>query len=306
MPKKRYTPAVRYLRYMLIHNGADQEDSHYIDLARDLSNINRRMYRQGKVYRIANITVHTTSHAFVKACSAPDSWVVRNAWKRGFKKWNKMNKLPGRTFSRWHDFKTRLIDDARTDPDQPLPIDSGDNVLEQGEWVVSEYVSPDGTTGADAFTSHLLGPHVGTAGSLTAVGLVYSYGEARGSVSLDSPNFDDGGDDEPLTNLFDDGTTIDEIAQNLDSYGDKPPYHVGAGDSDRGESYPGSVSNMPKPLVHGETAMTPEQSIGYITGFNVICGLLEFETKSDQETDYIEVLVELAPGDYKGIAAYAI
>ncbi len=220
--------------------------------------------------------------------------------------WNKMNKLPGRSLSRWHDYKIRLIDDMRTDPDQPLPVDSGDNVLEQGEWQPSEYMSPDGTATVDAFTAHLLGNHVGAAGSYTSIGLVFSYGEARVSVQTDSPSFDSSGDDEPLTNLFDSGSQVDDIAQNLDSYGDAPPYHIGSGAADRGESYPGSVSNHPKPIVHSETSVTTAQSIGYMTGCNVICGLLEIETKSDQDVDIIEVLIELAPGDYKGVAAYSI
>ena len=123
--KRGYTPAVRYLRYLLQHDGENAEDSHYIDLAKDLSAINRRLYRQGKVYRIAGITVHSTSNAFVKVCAAPDSWVVRNAWKRGFKRWKQMNKLAERTLGTYHDYKVRLIDDMRTDPDKPKPVDSG-------------------------------------------------------------------------------------------------------------------------------------------------------------------------------------
>lgn len=306
MPKKKYTPAVRYLRYLLTHNGASAEDSHYIDLARDLSAVNRRMYRQGKVYRIANITVHSTSNAFIKACAAPDSWVVRNSWKRGFGLWNKMNKLGGRSLNRYHDFKVRLIDDMRTDTDRGIPIDSGDNPVEDGEWLYSSYISPDGTTTTDEYSINLLGPHVGVAGAWTAIGLVYSYAEARGTVTTTGPAFDDQGDDDPLLNLFDSGTQVDEIAASLEDDNNTPPYSYGTGDSDRGESYPGSSTNMPKPLVHGITSVTTAQSIGYISGFNAICGLVEFETWSDQETDLIEVFIELAPGDYKGVAAYSI
>ena len=41
---------------------------------------------------------------------------------------------------------------------------------------------------------------------------------------------DDEGDDDPLLNLFDSGTQVDEVAQNLDSYGDMPPYGYGTTD----------------------------------------------------------------------------
>lgn len=305
MAKKGYTPAVRYLRYHLAHTDAGVEDSHYIDLAEDLSRINRRMYRQGKVYRIANVTIHSTSNAFIKMCAAPDSWVVRNAWKRGFGLWNKMNRGPGRVLNRYHDYKVRLIDDARTDVDTPHPIDSGNNIVEAGEWIHAAYVTPDGTATSREFTVHLLGPHVGALGAETRVGLVKSYAEARGTVVTNSPTFDDQGDDDALTNLFDDGTTLDEIASNIDTHNDATPYSFGATSSDRGESYPGS-DNQPKPIVFGITSVTTAQSIGYVTGFNAICGLLEIETFSDVPNDTIEVLIELAPGDYKGVAAYAI
>ena len=306
--KRGYTPAVRYLRYLLQHDGESQEDSHYIDLAKDLSAINRRLYRQGKVYRIAGITVHSTSDAFVKVCAAPDSWVVRNAWKRGYKRWKAMNKLAERTLGRYHDFKVRLIDDMRTDPDKPYPVDSGNNLLEFGDWDYSKFQTPDGTTTTEQFTTHLLGPHVGSAGAWTSIGLVLSYGEARGTVNEQVPVFDSEGDDDPLLNLFDDGTQVDEIAQNIDDDNDKPPYSYGSGTTDRGESYPGSTSNHPKPIVHGETSVTEQTSIGYVAGFNAICGLLEIETFSSQaaQPDIIEVLIELAPGDYKGVAAYDI
>ena len=83
------------------------------------------------------------------------------------------------------------------------------------------------TSGSDTFTAHLLGPHNGVAGARNSIGLVLSYGESRptiGNVGGDAPQMDSDGDDDPLINLFDAGTQVDEVAQNLDSYGDMPPY----------------------------------------------------------------------------------
>ena len=83
--RSKRVPCQRVLRYLLQHTG-NGEDSHYIDLARDLSLLNRRLYRQGKVYGIAGITVHDnviqgTGDTFVKACTAR-TLGGGEAWKR--------------------------------------------------------------------------------------------------------------------------------------------------------------------------------------------------------------------------------
>ena len=43
-----------------------------------------------------------------------------------------------------------------------------------------------------------------------------------------------------------------------------------------------------------------------MAGFEALCGLLEFESKSQIENDTFSVLIELAPGKYRGIAAEVI
>ena len=90
--KKSMTPAVRYLRYELTNSGTPgTETSHYIDLARDLSALNRRLYRQGRDYHVKRITVVSSNtpnggdpsgiNNRVSLATIPDSWVARNAWK---------------------------------------------------------------------------------------------------------------------------------------------------------------------------------------------------------------------------------
>jgi hypothetical protein len=74
--------ASRYLRYQLVNSAnSGTETSHYIDLAKDLSAINRRLYRQGKVYQIANISItsRNTTGGLVSFSTAGDTWVTRAA-----------------------------------------------------------------------------------------------------------------------------------------------------------------------------------------------------------------------------------
>ncbi len=99
--KKASTSAVRYLRYELTNSGTPgTETSHFIDLARDLSAINRRLYRQGRAYHVKRVSIVSSNTIAAPGASAgrvtvgvaPDSWTVRNAWRRGFNLWTRMNK----------------------------------------------------------------------------------------------------------------------------------------------------------------------------------------------------------------------
>jgi hypothetical protein len=234
---------------------------------------------------------------------------------------------PGRK-SRYHDFKVYLSDDHRTAAAARLPgaLDNGNNAYGDGEWEYSEYVTPDGQPSADKFHAHLLGDHTGSSGAMTSVGLVLSYGESRATIPRDLPQFDTGGDDDPLLNLFDAGTQVDEIASDLDTDGDLPPYFIDSGASLIGESYTGSTNNGPKPVVRRLAAIgTPDTGTGafattgvaapsiMLPGFDAICGLIEIETQSQTKDgvlrpsdDVFDVIIELAPGNYKGVAAFDI
>lgn len=325
MATKSKTPAMRYLRYELTNSGtANQETSHFIDLAKDLSAVNRRLYRQGRAYHVKRIsiissntiagftaidqtvipgaTALTNNAGVVTVSTAQDTWVTRNSWRRGFDSWNKMNKLATDHLGdgvkpMFHDFKVYLSNDHRTGT-VLTPKDNGGNDVTAGEWNYSEFESPDGTTSADGFVAWLHGDHVGSAGSRTGVGLVKSYSLTRATVqNTDNPDLPAGASDDPLVNLFDDGTVLDEIVNNLETYGDGPPYSP--------DNYPGGASNHPKPCVVQQTTLGADGR-ATVGGFTAICGLLELETKSPIANDVYSVLVELAPGSYRGVAAEVI
>lgn len=316
--KKKATPAVRYLRYELTNSGSPgTETSHFIDLARDISAINRRLYRQGRAYHVKRISIvsSNTIAGFggtpdspkvnagrVTVSVAPDSWSVRNAWKRGFEHWRIMH---GNTISlggtdnlqgKFSDFKINLSNDFRT-ATKLVPKDNGGNNLVLGEWDYATMVSPDGTTSADAFELHLLGDHVGSAGAWTSVGLVKSYGASRQTVDNDQPYTPSTASDDPLVNMFDDGTVVDEIVQLQEDENDNAPYSR--------DGYAGGSSNHPKPLVVQQTTLGADGR-ATVGGFTAICGVVEFETTSSVASDVYSLLVELAPGNYRGIAAEVI
>ncbi len=299
------TPAVRYLRYHLTNSGdAGTESSHFIDLARDLSIVNRRMYRQGKDYHVKKITIVSSDTPNlgnrVSVSSAPSSWVARSAWERAYQVWMRMNKeassnLAGNITATWADFKVYLSETMRTST-LPLPLDNGSVAGLMDEWAYTQLVSPDGTATNDNFFLHLLGDHVGAAGSRTSVGLIKSYGESRATVNAGDPNVPGDASDDPLVNVFDYGTTIDDVVERMEFDNDFPPYDI--------DSYPGDDLNMSKPLVNQDTTIVDGRAT--MGSFSALCGLLEFEITSPLPSDVYSVLVELAPGSYRGIKAESI
>lgn len=309
---KKSIPAVRYLRYELTNSSnAGTETSHFIDLARDLSRVNRRLLRQGRDYHVKRITVvsantpnagdpGTAHNNRVSFSTMPNSWVTQMAWKRGFQLMKQMNAramqgISGDISGKYADYKIYLSHDMATGTIL-APKDNGGNVAVNGEWTYSKFVTPDGTTGADEFELHMLGNHQGAAGSRTHVGLVKSYGESRATVDQDSPNAVPVNTGDPLSNLFDDGTVYDEIIVNLKGDNDNSPYSA--------NNYPGDDGNMPKPIVVQDTTIVDGRAT--VGGFMARCGLIEIESKSPVASDVYSVLVELAPGKYRGIKAELI
>jgi len=309
--KKTSTPAVRYLRYELTNSGTPgTETSHYIDLARDLSRVNRRLYRQGRDYHVKRITVVSKNTIAdpgagagrISFSTCPDSWPARSAWQRGFKMWNLMNsqatELTNDMSGTYSDFKVFLTDDHRAGiAGQLVPKDNGGNNAQSGEWIYSRIVGPtSGGTGNDEYQLHMLGTHNGTPGAYTSVGLIQSYGDARASVSFDdSPDVPSAASDDPLMNLFDDGDTMNDIINNLEILNDTPPYD---------DLYPGAA-NMPKPLVVQDTTLGVDGK-STVGGFSALCGLIEIEATSPLANDVYSILVELASGPYRGIKADVI
>jgi hypothetical protein len=307
---KSKTPAVRQLRYEITNSATPgTETSHYVDIARDLSAINRRMMEQGRVYHVSKITVVSRNTipspgqeaGFISVSAAPNSWVVRGAAKFGKKMFLKMQEealkgSAGDQRGRYEQFIVRSLEAAIPNPTYLVPKDNGGNNLALGEWSFSRFHSPDGTTSVDDYSVSLLGAHNGTAGSFTAISLCQSFGDTRATVTTNDPVAAINSDD-PLANLFDAGTQADEIIEDMGTRGDDPPYSVLA--------YPGAGSNMPKPIVmqHGTLGSDGRVTLG---GFEAVHGLIELEASSPVASDVYSVLVELKAGSYKGIAAEAL
>ena len=310
----------RYLKYT-IATTTNQKVS-YINLAKDLSAMNRQLFRQCRTYKIKSIRIaDDDGHKYVQLGCAPNTWAMKNALKRAFRRWNEMNSQvlkdqPGLK-AKWSDFKPYLserhftaVGGSGSAGTIETPEDIDGNNLQYGEWNYSTFESPDGTSSVDGYEVGLLGGHSGSPGSYTYVGLIQSYGDARGTVNQEQPNVDSGfASDDPLVNLLDAGTQFDEIAENIITEGDQPPYKLKFTSSDSlGNAYIGAASNMPTPLLFGEC--NPNEYKDSHTFYNVDIPLgvirIDHELEDSEPDTNFSVIIELAPGNYKGVHAEAL
>ncbi len=320
--KKTTVPAVRHLKYDIPIILAGSPNFYYFDLFQHLSLVNRRMYRQGQLLYIKKITITSpsTKDGKVSASTAPLSWVTHGAHRAAFKLWMEMRKghggapgsgLPkGVSPATWADFKVYLSDGHRTAlaAQLPMPVDlAGNQVVDtDAEWTHARFISPDDTGVADEFTAHLLGANVGAAPNIVSAGIIQGYEESRRTVQKDETGSEINVDSW-MINLFDDGTTLDEIAEDLKEDNDFPPYQY--------NQYSGGATNMPFPLVQQQKAIV-QQGAGNATSGgtapsvtlgNIVapCGLLllNIENNAEGSADVFEVLIEVQEGPAKGVKA---
>jgi len=314
----RLQPAVRHLRYLLSHTTQGMgDDSHFIDLARDLSAVNRRAYRQGKIYHVAGATVHDSSGlVWTRIGVAPDTWITRNAWYKAYRLWKAMNEqvteepTSSKILPKYHDFKVFLNTNHRThhpSTDVSGPVDLQGNEVGRGEWEYSKYFLPaEGGSATpddhDETDIHLLGATDGSLGSFNSVGIIAGYEESRAKVQASEPSVPASVEHSWMTNLFDTGDTFDDIIEELEVANDAPPYvqndYTGGGNQN-------STNPFIQPVQVGQTFTNSSINVGRIGPFSAICGLIEVITRSTNNNT-IGLTLELMPGKYKGVAASAV
>lgn len=313
---RKQEPTQRFLYYDLTHTG-DEEDFHYIDLARDLSAVNRRLYRQGMMYHIANISIHDADgSARCLFGTAPNTWALHLAWKKCFFAWKKQRAMlisssDGVLESpTWSDFKVYLNKDHVNDVDWPTPKDTEQSSIVRGEWDYADIGFWRSGTRYDNHAIGLMGAHsIGSSITDETSGDDTSYEGYICAIEClqevlrnrtDDDSFDAGVDDSVLigmTNEFG-GAQVEEQLLDFEDEGMGSPYSselLGGADNP-------TVDNASFPARECDIASSysPMAQVG---GFPVPCGLLQIETKSGTDGNVIGVLIEIAPGNYRGVAA---
>jgi len=304
---------------------AQTDDSFaYIDLAQCLSKVNRKLYRQGKVYYIDKVTwlsdvptpsVGNSAVSKISLITIPNNWVVKNAVTKAYALWREMQRNVLRdnpsVEGKWADFKL-FMDQAHysggsgsNGPTLNLkPLDADGNAILDAEWYMSRYVSPqhdvDTTTGkplaADDYAAHVLGDTLGSSGAYTSVGIVQGYQETRARV-VQAPDVPDEMSTSWMTELTDEGGQDPELADIIEDANDKAPYDM--------EEYPGVTANFDGGILKTQLSCTPSSAVIWTQlNYPVPLGLLKVNLDQiGAAQSKGTILIDLVPGEYSGVMA---
>ena len=297
MPRKNtIQPAQRVLTYTFTpSSGAAAVD---IDLAKDLSAVNRRLYRQGMQYYVSHISLARgdTGISAMSVKTAGDTWIVHNAWKKAFKFWQAQQKevsdvMPS-VHGKWADFKVQLDDNAQTAIDT-IAGDGGTIVPD--EWNYSNYVwDDDGTERTPTFCI------IGATAATSKIGMVQEYAISRARVQAEPALDGDASDSIYGKGLVNDEAMTDLI-ELVESENDVAPYDV--------DNYVGGDTTGDAPFTQDFVVANFQAGRAMTTGFTAECGLMRVEVASlnadaSAPSDVAHIIqVHLAPGPYKGVMA---
>ncbi|AXH78453.1 MAG: hypothetical protein [Circular genetic element sp.] len=309
-------------RHLVFNTQDSVSGQYYIDIARELSKANRKLFRQPYCYGIESAEIFFANQVgaaksiLVEMQVAPDNWVVNNAHVKGHALFNEMNQLvlhdnPS-IEGKWADFKIWLDAGHRAAfiAGQQLEIVDGDDApYNAGEWSISTYTVPqhvvDPATGqplaADITQAHLLGADIGTTGALLSVGLVNAYQQSRSTVFDNNPNTPAGFANSFFNILTDSGSQEPELAAEIEYQNDDPPYDL--------DDYPGGSVNGVAPASVAITSANVNAPVGYLGSFVAPCGLIRMKVTAfdingaPATAPAITVKLNMMAGDYKGIAA---
>jgi hypothetical protein len=269
MAKRRYTkkgnkiqPSAMTLAFTIPAPGGVVS---YIDLSQVASLVNRRFYRQGINWAVAGFKVLTDAGVTgsVKIAKLPNTWVMSNAWEKGFRAWQKMNnealeEAPS-VRPRFLDFKIYAdFTHAQSGVGANLlPVNASGvaGTYAPGEWEMSKYIIPrtDSTTGVpsdrEVIATGASYPGAGASG-FNSVSLIEGYAASRGLPDVLDPNVPGDADDASgvapqnwMTALFNEGTEQDEtVLEDMITENNIAPYPFENDGVNPDTMYPGGAN----------------------------------------------------------------
>ena len=260
-------------------------DVRYIDVFKDLSLVNHRLYRQGRVPMVrigfAGPFSSEIEYATVTVQTLPNTWVVRKAHQLALKEYLLATKDERRRGgqARWHDFKVYMEDDHRTGTTlSPVGITQG-----SAEWNYSEIYQ-------QALSANTQYKFLGATDN-DAYGIIAEYDQQQ-DTDDDSP--DNPGGNVPYGGLHPD---VDSTNQdNLLDEGDSPPYNPDA-----------LQTQLMLNIINQGSGKSDMLTSAW---FPAPCGLLKVMSQAKVTSgntvgaDTVGTFfVEVAAGDYKGVHA---
>ena len=294
----------------------------YIDLSQVASLVNRRFYRQGINWAVAGFKVSSTRTGSVNIFKLPNTWVMANAWEKGMRTWNKMNREAlAETESvrpKFLDFKI-YADVAHHTAGfgaNLLPVSSAGVPATPGEWEPSKVVVPL-TDGSDnAFSREMIAvganyPGNGASG-LEALSLIEGYAASRGLPDVLAPNAPDDASSVNgatpqnwMAAIFNEGTDQDDLVlDDMITENNIAPYPFENDGVHADTMYPGGANQLSGLEWHDltqiyESNMTNGISTQRLKGGNFPCGLVCIDWAPTESANLV-IQIDLVPGSHRG------
>lgn len=277
--------AVTRLRFAQTGQG-ENNGLYYIDLARELSKVNRKLHRQKQIYTVLGGYYVDSQGSRIDFNVAPHTWVTKRAVNRGFAIWRKhvakaLEHTEGLTSGKYSDFKVYLNNNHGSGA-MLAARDAHGNEITSGEWDYSTLISDDPDSdgrAADEFDLHIVGPHSGNNDDWARIGLMKSWVDSRPLPETnDQPNNTANSVADPLNNLFDISDTKDDRIDLVSEEGDQRPYDEDTFFGYFSDTNSGSQQNLQRV----GTAFTVADSVALapVPGFQAICGLIQINVSA--------------------------
>ncbi len=320
-------PAALTMTFATLSSSAGVRQRNYIDLSQVASLVNRRFYRQGINWAVAGFKVSSLKSGAVSIYKLPNTWVMSNAWEKGFRAWQRMNNKALEEAEsvrpKFLDFKVFADADHHTIGKDgnllPISVTTGGVAVTAvpGEWEMSKFVVPNtaSTTGvASNFEIIATGASYpgGGASTLNAVSLIEGYAASRGLPDVLDPNtpddaadVDDSTPENFLSALFNEGTTQDDqVISDMIAENNLAPYPFENDGIHTDTMYPGGANQLSGLEWHDfvnifEANATNGIGVQRLKGGNFPCGLMAIDWTPDSAANLI-IQIDLVPGHHRG------
>ena len=316
---KKMEPAATRLTFSI--PSAAINGTHYIDLSQCAALVNRRFYRQGINWAVAGIRVNvqnTGATANITVSKLPNTWVMSNAWTKGFKTWQKMI---GEALQESSSVRPRFLDFKVYADTAHQQAGSAANLLpwslqgqfSPGEWSYSTVQVPVGTTGNAAQELDVIATGPSFSGISPATGndgvsLIEGYAASRSLPSRADPNTPGDADDVDgvtpenwMSALFNEGNQqMADVITDLQLENTIAPYPFENDGANTDTMYPGGANQGPGLEIVDQSYVTTTTVGGstFLQGSNFPCGLIRLDILGFESDT--EIYVDLVPGHHRG------
>jgi hypothetical protein len=278
--RTKKAPARHYPVVLGSELGSTSENTtlRFLQVDRELSKLNRRMYRMGRYYKV-KIDCDQNATGNFEVYTLRDDWAVQKAYQMAYKMYlentsEERERLGAKQIARWEDFRVNHGLTGNQLVAVLHDVTTANTLMTGGEFELANVVDATGTT--RSFTW-------GTP-TISEYGLLQEYDKAA-DTQADPSSVPSNG---PYENI---NTDVDSATMdNLQGDGNLPPYV---------QTSITSTSPFVRIGTLGQTAGAQRLSTGF---FTAPCGIV-IVVGSGSNWNSNSLLFEAAKGDYKGVHA---